>query len=696
MELDEHMKYLQERNRYLEEVNRSTVDALHLAASLGDFQQSINKLQDRSILLEEIHSRIQHLITFQAAAFLLVNEEDNDFSIAHVEPEGFRGFLRKEVDALIENGTFAWALREKRPVRVGLKDLNTQMILHVMATSSRIRGMFVGLLPPQKTDLSEVTLSILSIILLHSANALESFELYQMLREFSQNLEKKANYRLLFEAAPDGVEVLNALGSIVDCNEAFESLIHRGRKEILGKHTSEFLSDASKARFEDRQAALKSKGYFEGEMELVCSDGSVVPVWRKEKAFYDEHMHLAGSVVYNHDLSRIRQTEKEKHELERQLQRAQAIESLGTLAGGIAHDFNNILAAIVGYTELAMNGSEDPHRTKVCLNQILSASLRAKDLVKQILAFGRKSGGEQIPLQMSSVVKEAMKLLRASIPTTIEIEDRISSASGHVLANPTQIHQVMMNLCTNAAHAMNEKGGVLEVSLEDVDLRSGAPPCPAELPSGSYVRLSVKDTGVGMSPEIRERIFEPYFTTKEKGVGTGLGLAVVHGIVKSLGGTITVQSEKGKGSVFEVFLPITVNKGIQEEEKLTSLPRGRERILFVDDEEGLVDIGKQILEHLGYRVDARMSSREAFEVFQNESDHFDLVITDMTMPKMTGKELAQRLIRIRPDIPIILCTGFSESISEEEARAMGIRAFIFKPMVIHELAVTVRRVLDQR
>ena len=401
---------------------------------------------------------------------------------------------------------------------------------------------------------------------------------------------------------------------------------------------------------------------------------------------------LAGIAV---DITDRVRAEEENKNLEAQLQQAQKMEAIGTLAGGIAHDFNNILSAIMGYTELSM--LEIPERSPNMdnLNEILKASRRARDMVKQILAFSRQNQQERIPIQISSIVKEALKMLRGSLPTTIEIRNGIGNGIGIVEADATQIHQVLMNLSTNAAQAMRDKGGFLKIDLANVDVDAGKAASHADLRPGSYVRLTVSDTGEGMTQEVMERIFEPYFTTKEKDIGTGMGLAVVHGIVKAHGGAITVQSKPGKGSTLSVYLPI-IEKEIKPEAMMTEvLPTGHEHILFVDDEQALVDIARRVLEKLGYKVTTRVSSVEAVELFRAKPDQFDLVVTDMTMPNMTGDRLTKELMRVRADIPVVLCTGYSESISKESAEKIGIREFVMKPLAMKEIANAIRNAIDK-
>ena len=693
---ENHTRYLEERIQYLEEINRFVLDALEMAASLGDFQTSINKLQEPSVILHETRSRIQRLIQFQALAFFFVDETDNDFFLASCEPEDYSSYVKNEVDFLIDNGTFAWILREKRSVIVSSKNHKRQIVLHVMATSSRVRGIFIGLLEKGKTNISDMSLSLLSIILLNSSNALESFELYKMIREINENLEKKENYRTLFEAAPDGVEVLDARGNVVDCNKTHQVLLGYSHEDIVGNHTTAFFSDNNKASFEKRLPILKEAGLAEGEIELVRSDGSIIPVWRKEKGIYNGNMEFVGSVVYNRDISNHKRAEEEKKKLEVQLQQAQKMQAIGTLAGGIAHDFNNILFPIIGYTEMAIDGVPEEGVTRSNLREVLKAANRAKGLVQQILTFSRQSEQERKPLKIQSIIKETLKLLRASLPSTIEITQNVDKECRPIMADPTQIHQVLMNLCTNAYHAMREKGGVLGVTLMEVDIDSGDLTSDLDPNPGPYLKLVVSDTGHGMERLVMERIFDPYFTTKGPAEGIGMGLAVVHGIVRNHGGYITVYSEPGKGTAFHVYLPRIESGAILSETVSTELaPKGKEHILIVDDEEQIVHMVRLLLESIGYHVTARTSSVEALEAFHTQPERFDLVITDQTMPNMTGTELAQKLMGIRSDIPIILFTGFSEVITEEKAKSIGIREYVMKPVVKTEIARTIRRVLDQ-
>ncbi|NDY70625.1 PAS domain S-box protein [Desulfobacter hydrogenophilus] len=395
------------------------------------------------------------------------------------------------------------------------------------------------------------------------------------------------------------------------------------------------------------------------------------------------------------DISKWKKAETEKNKLTNQLRQAQKMEAIGTLAGGIAHDFNNILAAIIGFCELAFYDVEDGSNIQNDLKEIYAAGHRAKDLVKQILAFSRQSGGEIVPVQVKSIMKEIVSLLKASIPSSIEIKPFIESKS-FIKGNPTQIHQVILNLCTNAAYAMEKNGGVLMLSLKDVEIKAPLNVNPLyEIPPGKYLEIVVSDTGEGIMPDAMDSIFEPYFTTKPHDEGTGLGLALVHGIVYSCGGAVTVSSEVGKGSIFRVLFPIIEIKKPQLTDGIEELPTGTERILFVDDEISITRMVERALKQLGYSIMVQTSSLTALEIFQAGPDAFDMVITDTTMPKMSGEKLAMMLLKIRPELPIIICTGFSKNISKQKALNEGIRAFLDKPVNTTDLAKTIRKVFDE-
>jgi PAS domain S-box-containing protein len=455
-------------------------------------------------------------------------------------------------------------------------------------------------------------------------------------------------------------------------------------------------------------------------------NGELVPVEILARFLRDESENIIGLQGTTRDIRERKRAEAERRKLEGQIRQLYKMEALGTLAGGVAHDFNNILSAIIGYTELALLDTAEGSRMNRNLMGVLQASERATDLVKQILTFSRQSEQMRHPIQISSLVKEALKLLRSSIPTTIEIRSRVPSQHAPILAEPTQIHQIVMNLCTNAAHAMEAEGGVLEVTLDELSEEKFASTGPlagklapgatvkaggnnaggneadgknrrgsGEMGAGSYLHLQVRDSGHGIPEKIIDSIFDPYFTTKGVGEGTGMGLSVVLGIVKTCGGEITVQSNSGKGTTFDIYLPQVQAEVASAADETAFLATGSERILFIDDEPTLVILGKQLLERLGYSVSTFTSSQEALAAFKEAPQHFDLVMTDMTMPDLTGDKLARAILKIRPEMPIILCTGFSRLINEERARSLGIHSFLMKPLTLPQIATVVRDALDQ-
>ncbi|MBU3951542.1 MAG: response regulator [Proteobacteria bacterium] len=401
---------------------------------------------------------------------------------------------------------------------------------------------------------------------------------------------------------------------------------------------------------------------------------------------------LAGISIFL-DITKRKMAEKEKETLESQLRQVYKMEAIGILAGGIAHDFNNLLAVIIGYADLAKQDIPGEHPAKLQIEEILKAGNRARDLVKQILAFSRKSQVGRFPVQIHSIVTEALHLLRASIPATIEIRQEIDTECGSVLADQTQIHQVVLNLCTNAAQVMEKEGGILDVSLTRVEIDPARMIGFPGLGPGPHVKLTVKDTGKGIDKQILNKIFDPYFTTKEIGKGSGMGLAMVHGIVKSHKGLIQVDTISGMGSVFHVYLPVIEEEILIQDKIITPLLTGTEHILVVDDEAPIAEMTKRRLERLGYQVTSLTSSMDALALFRKYPGRFDLVLTDQTMPHLTGEKMAQEMIRIQKDIPIILSTGYSSSIDQEKIERLGIRAFLMKPTEIRELSDCVRQVL---
>lgn len=508
--------------------------------------------------------------------------------------------------------------------------------------------------------------------------------------------ESEAKYRQLLNHAPSGIyEIDLANGQFVSVNDVMCEYTGYTRHELLTMNALEILAEESRNKnIERMNRILKGqKVPASVEYKIKTKNGRELLALLNTKLLSDAEGRPTRVLVVAHDITEQKQALEEKKNLEYQLQQAQKMEAIGTLAGGIAHDFNNILSVIIGYTELILMNGHVSSEVRQNLKEIFSASKHARDMVKQILAFSRQNKQERKPIQVAHIVKEAIKMLRASLPATISIQQKLEKNTGIIEADPTQIHQVLMNLCTNAAHAIDEKDGVLAVSLADVVLDQHAAAEIPDLRPGSFLKLSVSDTGDGIPPDALPKIFNPYFTTKEKGEGTGLGLAVVQGIVKSLNGAVTVDSEVGKGSAFHVYLPTIKRQLANEEEIPKPLPMGNEHILLVDDEQPLVDIGKQMLERLGYKVETRTSSIEALNLFKADPNRFDLVITDIVMPNMTGDKLADKMFEIRPGIPIVLCTGYSEKFTRQQASEMGIESFLMKPLVMQDLATTVRQAL---
>jgi len=496
--------------------------------------------------------------------------------------------------------------------------------------------------------------------------------------------EKK--YRNLFENLYDIYYSTDNKGIITLLSPSAERFFGYTPDELIGQNIKNLYVNPQ--RREEFLSSLFKDGYVNDfEAQLKHKNNSVIWVSTNAKILKDEEGNFIGVEGISRDVT-------DRKELEYKLMQAQKMESIGTLAGGIAHDFNNILSSVFGYTELALDDAKKGTLLHEHLQEVLKAGNRAKDLVKQILTFSRQVEGEQKPIQVKPIVKEALKLLRVSIPTSIDFKTNVQSNS-LIIGDPTKIHQVILNLCTNAAHAMDD-GGILTVNLSDVELDSEFVSNHSSLKPGPYINLTVTDTGHGIPPGVMERIFDPFFTTKEKGQGTGMGLSVVHGIVHSHGGTIFAYSKPGKGSTFRIYLP-TIERRLKPEERAEKpIPRGAERILFIDDEPDIAKVGSKILESLGYNVVTRTSSIEALELFKAQKENFDLVITDMTMPHMTGEKLAEELMQIRFNIPVILCTGFSSRMDEQKALDIGIRSFISKPILKRDIAEAVRRVLDKK
>ncbi len=618
------IKHLEERIAYLEEINRFTHDAVEMASSLGDFQDSINKLDEPLEILLETRKRLIKLIHFKATAFFLIRDTDSDFFLFDCKPSNYKDFFQRETDFLIEEGTFARAIDENRPVIVYNNDFSSQLLLHVITTVIKVRGMFVGLLQENAGDVQEISLGLLSVVLNKSANALECFDLYETIRSINQELADK-----------------------VERLAESESELKRHRhhlEDLVAERTSELktANEQLKAEIAERKRA-----------------------WETSRKY------------------------------EEKLRQSQRLQAIGTLAGGIAHDFNNILGSIMGYADMAIEAAGRDTRISRYLNQVMTAGRRAKDLVQQILAFSRQDEQEKIPVSVNSIVKEVLQLLQANLPDNISIVHPGENEPVTIMANPTQLHRIIMNLCANALHAMKDNGGELEIKVKESAspvpfIHSGDPDTPRD-----YIEIQVRDTGRGIDQSVMERIFDPFFTTKQQGEGSGMGLAVVHGTVKSLGGEITVESRKDQGATFHVYLPKPDERAAVEIEKNYEIKGGDERILLVDDEPDLVQLGVEMLESLGYSVVPAENSLTALELFEKDPKSFHAVITDLVMPDLNGIQLAKALKKIRPDMPVILCSGFGMRIEHEKAGKNGIDVILKKPLLKRDIDRAVRNILDR-
>jgi PAS domain S-box-containing protein len=518
----------------------------------------------------------------------------------------------------------------------------------------------------------------------------------QQLEDTNQALQaSEEKYRTLMEAVADPVIVYDLEGRVVYANRAFSRVFGWRGEELIGKKLDFVPSEDTSQTLDKIKQALEGQSLSNHETHRLTKDGSLIDVSISAAHYKDTKGEIAGIVVSLQDITSRKLAESEKAKLEAQLRQAQKMEAIGTLAGGIAHDFNNILGVIIGFADLSMLAAQDNPSLTGNLQKVLDAGIRAKDLVKQILTFSRQTEQEFKPTRLSLVAKELVEMLQATIPPSITMNKEVINDCV-VMADSTQLHQVLMNISTNAVQAMQETGGVLSLTLDMIELDEDSVHLVPDIKPGVYQKISISDTGTGIPQERLDRIFDPFFTTKKKGEGTGLGLSVAHGIVKNHGGKITVYSEPGKGTTFTIYLP-----ALTEKESTTSisevkrtLPTGNEHILYVDDEELLVEVGASILGKLGYRVTSFISSLKALENFRQNPHDYDLVVTDLNMPMMTGIDLAGELIRLRRDIPIILCTGFSDKVSSTLSQSIGIKKTIMKPIVARDIAIAIREALD--
>lgn len=587
----EHIQKLEDEIAFLKREKSTILDAMEVVTQMGNFQTSMNRIEDPVVILRQTAERVRNFIEFKALAFYLVQEEDSDFFPAFVDPPGAITLIEMENAALIEDKTFSWALRRTKPVIITACNQRDKIILHTLRTTSRTRGIFIGIIPDTDAEIIDLKLFLFSLTIFACSNSLESFELYRRIKIKNQQLEEQ--------------------------------------------------------------------------------------------------------------LQKLEEESQRRLQLERQLRQAQKLESIGTLAGGIAHDFNNILGVILGYTELTLMELSDSQSPVLRQNTegTLRAVLRARELVKQILVFSRKGEEDRKPIKIDAIIQETLHLLRAAIPRCIQLNQETDDGDFIVDADPTHIHQVVMNLGANSLHAIGNEHGTITVRLSRQTIEEQSQIEPGTLfdsmSPGEYALLSVSDTGSGIPANILDRIFDPYFTTKDAGDGAGLGLSVVHGIVRNYKGNIAVQSELGKGTTIKIWLPLFKEYEPAEELQEDLRAGCGERILLIDDEEELASTRHTQLESLNYQVVSSTSSTVALDFFKQNPQGFDLVITDMNMPDLTGAELARQILDIRPDMPIVLCTGFSEYVDARKAEAAGISEYLMKPVSRLELAAALRRALEK-
>jgi PAS domain S-box-containing protein len=690
------------------------------ALLIQEIGQATTKITDSEKIIEKVINVMARRLHFDRGMIMLVNEQKTRLVF-----KGGYGHTKQQ-EELIRNiefhldnpnsrGIFVRTVKQQKPFLIdNLSELMNDFSSRSKEISRKLGSQSVICVP---IVYEKESLGILAVDNLHSHTTLRKSDLNLLMgvasetaislvnaKSFKKIKESEARYRFLADNISDVIWIADLadfrfryVSSSVQRMQGYtpDEYIKLSLRDILLDASFKYLQSVFSLQLKrEKTGPLDPLRSWIFELEHYRKDGSTFWVEVTARFLNDQSGKATRVLGVSRDISERKKAEIEKKSLEVKLQQAHKMEAIGTLAGGIAHDFNNILYIINGYAELALKQSDTHPAVKSKLENILKAGDRAKTLVKQILSFSRQEAVEKKPIMVHLIVKEALKFIRSSIPTTIQIQQEIISDS-KILADPVQIHQILMNLCTNAEHAMAETGGVLKVSLFDTVLDDDFVKGNPILQSGPFICLSVSDTGQGISVDQKNRIFDPFYTTKAPGVGTGLGLAVVHGIVSKHGGAIMVESELGKGSVFNIYLPIVDGQSLSEVELVEEPPGGKERILFIDDDASLATMGKEMLEVLGYQVVACSNSKEAMEIFKSDPNKFDLIITDMTMPGLTGDRLAIEAMNLRPDLPVILMSGFSKHINEEAAKKIGIKEFIMKPISLQKIATAIRSAIDQ-
>jgi len=730
---EEKCNELEEKIRILEEENEHLSERAEESLLLGLVSASIQNVDDRDELIEKVLERCSILKSIPYCACYSINKNSTELIAAYTllsddSAAGVQITLSPSILRELDIGPYIISSRIHESEDLSINSQYANFVPNTLAfvpfeTRPIPKGIFVFIdndltedrLSPMINLLQQVvditTARIDKISLINELIKINA-ELDQRVEERTKELrgsnkklqneiierqqveralrESEKKYQDLYDNAPDMFVSVDAkTATILEYNQTMANTLGYTKEELINRPIFDIYTtdSAEYAKTNVFPGFVETGTIREQELKLQRKDGSTIDASLNVSAVYDNN----GNVLYSR--SSLRDI-SDKKKLESQLQQAHKMEAIGTLAGGIAHDFNNILSIIVGNTELAIDDVPEWNPARINLEEIRTASLRAKDVVRQLLSFARKTELKKKPINIIPIIKESLKLLRSSIPTSVEIRSKIAKNVNIIMADPTQINQILLNLCTNADHAMPD-GGVIEVILKNLEFDEDTATQYTGLSPGRYVSLSVSDTGHGISKEEIDRIFDPYFTTKEVGKGTGMGLAVVHGIVNGHNGKIVVESEIRKGTNFTIFFPVVKKDAVVEIETVDKIPVGNESILFVDDEKSIVEITRQMLERLGYHVESRMNPIEALELFKPKPDQFDLVITDMTMPQMSGVKLSEELKAVRSDIPIIISTGYSSLIDEEKSKKLGIDAYIMKPIVLKDIAKTIREVLDQ-
>ncbi len=518
----------------------------------------------------------------------------------------------------------------------------------------------------------------------------------QLQKHLEKTRENEKRLQLLIDTLPAQISYVNSKERYELINREFEKTFDLRRDQIIGRRVETIIGEKNYHKVKSHiKRALSGKS---GHFEFYVSDTGKQTKWYEINyvAETDDQGNVNGFYALTIDLTDKKKAEEERLSLKDKLRQAQKMEAIGTLSGGIAHDFNNILSGIFGYTELAGSYINDPQQAKEYINKIFESAKRASSLIQQILTFSRQTKYSKQPLSLFSSLKEILVLIRSSFPSNIDIKEKLNTKT-MILADSTQIHQVIMNLCTNAYHAMANEGGVLNLELDEIELKANQIRKNGDPIPGKYLRLQIRDTGRGIDPSIKDKIFDPYFTTKKRGKGTGLGLAIVNGIVKKHDGFIDFKSQMDVGTCFQVYFPV-----FEDQKSDSYIPGGKtdtmnigsENIMLVDDEPAILETMKAILSQKGYKISTFDNGKSALQAFKKEPDYFDLIITDMTMPQMTGDKLSKEILEIRPHIPIILCTGYHETFSKEDAFKTGIKKYIHKPVIGKELSKIIRDLLN--